>query len=127
MIRTLVRLILIAIVVVGIGAFLLGYRIATPRITQERPVVGTSGTVEHAEAAVDEARQAIDSGALTAKIKAKMALDDTVKAMNINVDTNGSVVTLRGTVESHAQRERALQLARETDGVSSVVDQLQIR
>src|SRR5690349_10326552 len=117
MIRMLVRLVLILIVVVGVAAFFLGYRIAGPRLTQERPIVGTSGTVEHAQAAVGEARQAVESGTLTAKIKAKMALDDTVKAIDINVDTDGSVVTLRGTVESHAQRERALQLARETDGV----------
>ena len=56
-----------------------------------------------------------------------MALDDTVTAVDINVDTNDSVVTLRGTVESHEQRERALQLARETEGVSSVIDELRIR
>jgi osmotically-inducible protein OsmY len=37
------------------------------------------------------------------------------------------VVTLRGTVESAAQRERAIRLARETDGVTSVIDRLTIR
>ena len=37
------------------------------------------------------------------------------------------VVTLNGTVDSAAQRDRAVQLARETEGVTSVVDELKIR
>jgi len=42
------------------------------------------------------------------------------------VDTNGSVVTVRGVVDTPAQRERALQLARDTDGVTSVVDRVAV-
>ncbi|MBI3050425.1 MAG: BON domain-containing protein [Acidobacteria bacterium] len=55
-----------------------------------------------------------------------MALDDLVRARNIDVDTSDGVVTLRGSVESAAERERAVQLARETDGVTSVTDQLTV-
>ena len=53
-----------------------------------------------------------------------MALDDRVKAANIDIDTAGSVVTLTGRVGSDEERRRAVQLARETDGVTSVVDHL---
>ena len=60
------------------------------------------------------------------EIKAKMALDDTVRARVINVTTNGTVVTISGTVGSASERERAIALTRETDGVSRVVDQLRI-
>ena len=56
-----------------------------------------------------------------------MALDDMVKARTINVDTTGSVVTLTGTVESNQERERAVRLARETAGVTNVVDKLQVK
>ena len=56
-----------------------------------------------------------------------MALDDLVKARTINVDTTGSVVTLSGTVESSQERERAVRLARETAGVTNVVDKLQVK
>jgi hyperosmotically inducible protein len=56
-----------------------------------------------------------------------MALDDTVKALNIDVDTNGGEVTLSGTVNSAAERDKALQLARDTAGVTSVRDRLVIR
>jgi osmotically-inducible protein OsmY len=63
---------------------------------------------------------------LTGKIMAKMALDDVVKARSIDVTTDGSTVTLRGRVHSAAERDRALRLVRETDGVEKVVDQLRI-
>jgi hyperosmotically inducible protein len=75
-----------------------------------------------------QAQQALNEGSLTAKIKSKMALDDTVRAAAINVDTAaGGVVTLSGTVASEAERAQALRLARETAGVSSVVDRLVVR
>ena len=66
---------------------------------------------------------ASDPGVTTA-VKSKLAADDTVKAYQIDVDTNGGVVTLNGTVPSQAAKDRAVQLARETDGVSSVDDRL---
>jgi hyperosmotically inducible periplasmic protein len=84
-------------------------------------------TAATAGKAATKLEQAVDAGALTAKIKSKMALDDLVKARTINVDTTGSVVTLTGTVGSNQERERAVQLARETAGVTSVVDKLLVK
>jgi hyperosmotically inducible protein len=84
----------------------------------------TAATVGNAAAKLE---QAVDAGSVTAKIKSKMALDDMVKARTINVDTTGSVVTLTGTVGSNQERERAVRLARETAGVTSVVDKLQVK
>ena len=77
--------------------------------------------------AATKLEQTVDEGSLTLKIKSKMALDDMVKARTINVDTTGSVVTLTGTVESNQERERAVRLARETVGVTDVVDKLQVK
>jgi osmotically-inducible protein OsmY len=77
--------------------------------------------------AATKLEQTVDEGSLTLKIKSKMALDDMVKARTINVDTTGSVVTLTGTVESSQERERAVRLARETVGVTNVVDKLQVK
>ena len=74
-----------------------------------------------------EAQKALAEGGLTAKIKAKMALDDYVKARDLNVDTVGSVVTVSGYVHSEKEKERALQLARETAGVTQVIDKVQIK
>jgi hyperosmotically inducible periplasmic protein len=144
MFRALLRLVLIVIVIAAAAAFFMGYRIANHGngVTLERPV-GTTGTTpaidtsraretgaaigERVAVGANQAEHALEDGALTAKIKSKMALDDSVKALDINVDTSGGVVTLRGAVHSEAERTRALQLARETKGVTSVNDRLVVR
>ena len=69
----------------------------------------------------------MSESALTAKIKSKMALDDHVNARAVDIDTSGSVVTLTGVVGSAAARDRAVSLARDTEGVTRVVDRLQVR
>src|SRR6476660_6525246 len=66
-----------------------------------------------------------DTG-ITSAVKSKMAADDTVKASEINVDTHNHVVTLNGTVGSNAERERAVMIARNTNGVNSVIDDLRV-
>src|SRR6266566_3154007 len=66
-----------------------------------------------------------DAGITTA-VKAKMITDDTVKASEINVDTHNHVVTLNGTVGSSAEKERAVMIARNTKGVTNVIDDLTI-
>ena len=66
-----------------------------------------------------------DTGITTA-VKAKMAADKTVNASDVNVDTHKHVVTLNGTVPSNAERERAVMIARNTKGVSNVIDNLAV-
>jgi hyperosmotically inducible protein len=66
-----------------------------------------------------------DPGVTTA-VKSKLAADDTVKAYQIDVDTKDRVVTLSGTVETTAQKDQAVIIARQTDGVRDVVDQIAV-
>ncbi|MBA2304617.1 MAG: BON domain-containing protein [Acidobacteria bacterium] len=139
MLRGLFRLILLAVVVLFVGAYFLGYDVKDiRRMRADQPEAGgTTGSEkarqvgaqigERSAAAADTAKRAIEDGRLTTKIKAKMALDDRVKALNLDVDTSGGVVTVTGTVASDAERQRALALARETDGVSQVIDRMQVR
>lgn len=68
---------------------------------------------------------ASDPGITTA-VKTKLAADDVVKAYRIDVDTTQGVVTLSGAVDTPAARERAVQLARNTEGVTNVVDNLTV-
>lgn len=140
MLRALLRLVLIVVVLVALGAFFVGYRWGDNTRIEEP--VGTSGVADEVDAGraretgakvgetvaegANKAQRAMADASLTTKIKAKMALDDTIEALEIDVDTNGSTVTLTGTVDTEAQRQRALQLARETDGVTSVVDNLKV-
>jgi hypothetical protein len=64
-----------------------------------------------------------DAG-VTAKVKAKFAVDDVVKASDINVTTEDHVVTLTGQVDSATAKAQAVRLTRETEGVRDVVDGL---
>ena len=75
--------------------------------------------------AVTVACSQTDTG-ITSAVKSKMAADDTVKASEINVDTHNHVVTLNGTVGSKAEKDRAVMIARNTNGVNSVVDDLRV-
>ncbi len=75
--------------------------------------------------AVAAACSASDPGISTA-VKTKLAADDTVKAYQIDVDTQGGVVTLTGTVPTAAARDRAIEVARGTDGVTRVEDRLTV-
>jgi hyperosmotically inducible protein len=139
MLGSLVRAVVLIVVIVGAGALLMGWWGGDRFREDVRQTVGTGGVDtqkarevgakigEQTAAAAGQARDAINEGALTAKIKAKMALDDTVKALDIDVDTAGTTVTLSGIVATEAQRKKALELARDTEGVKRVVDQLQVR
>jgi hyperosmotically inducible periplasmic protein len=71
--------------------------------------------------------QQIDDATITTKIQAKYFLDRDVKAGAMDVTTKDGVVLLDGTVPTQASKERALTLARETDGVVQVVDRLKVQ
>jgi hyperosmotically inducible periplasmic protein len=72
-------------------------------------------------------RAMFSDAALTASIKTKFAADPTVSALRIDVDTMDQTVTLSGEVRSEAERDQALKLAREVEGVKSVNDRLTLR
>jgi len=64
---------------------------------------------------------------ITTKVKWFFIGEDALKDSDINVDTKDNVVTLKGTVKSAAGKARAVALAKNTDGVKNVVDQLQVK
>jgi hyperosmotically inducible protein len=66
-----------------------------------------------------------DAG-ITVKVKTKLAADSTVKASQINVDTKDKIVTLSGNVDNEAAKSQAVALARGTEGVADVVDNLTV-
>ena len=80
-------------------------------------------------AAKDErsASQIAQDGAITTAVKSKLIADREVKALDVNVDTYESVVTLRGEVHTAAQRAAAERIARGTEDVKSVKNELTVR
>jgi hyperosmotically inducible protein len=76
------------------------------------------------------ARQLADAtrdGRTTAAIKAKLALDPRLSALEVSVDTTDGVVTLAGRVDSPQDVARAIELALEQDDVREVISTLQVR
>lgn len=63
---------------------------------------------------------------ITSKVEAKLAADPQTSPLEIDVDTLDGRVRLSGAVETEAERRDAERLARETDGVKSVNNELEI-
>src|SRR5918994_1204179 len=64
---------------------------------------------------------------ITTAVKTRLAADDTVKAYQIDVDTRDKVVTLSGSVNTEAEKTQAVAVARGTDGVVNVVDNITLK
>ncbi|MDH3443471.1 MAG: BON domain-containing protein [Deltaproteobacteria bacterium] len=71
--------------------------------------------------------QNIDDSNLTAAVKTQLARDKISTLTRIDVDSNGGVVSLNGTVESGEQKVRAEQITRGVSGVRRVINNLQIQ
>jgi hyperosmotically inducible protein len=131
-------LVIVLLLVVGFVAFGYWTGASSPSATAPAaaggPSAGTAASEkvrergaelgEKAAVAAEEVGNAMGEAAITAKIKAKMALDDSVRARSVDVSTTGSTVTVTGTVRSAAEHDRTIALARETAGVKRVVDHL---
>jgi len=143
---SLIRTLLVLAIVLIVGAYFLGYLPQTESVFRSAPaskspsqdVEAPRGTPpakplqsgdelkDRAARAAQRVDETLADATLTTKIKAKIALDDTVKSVDVRVHTQNGVVTLSGTVNSAATQERILQLARETAGVKSVVNEIKI-
>lgn len=69
----------------------------------------------------------IDDALITTKVKAALAADPTVKATEVQVETYRGTVQLSGFVSTPEARRRALDLARATNGVRGVKDDMVIK
>lgn len=75
---------------------------------------------------LDRLDNEISDAWITTKVQSKYYLDSDVKGLQVDVTTNGGVVTLTGKVGSAAERQKALSLAKSTDGVKQVIDKLTV-
>jgi hyperosmotically inducible periplasmic protein len=69
---------------------------------------------------------AVSDAAITTKVKSEMAAAKDVSAMNIKVDTDNGVVNLSGTAKSRAEADKAVSIAKNTGGVVSVNNNIQV-
>ncbi|MEJ2168927.1 MAG: BON domain-containing protein [Desulfobacterales bacterium] len=64
---------------------------------------------------------------LGSKIKSKLIAEPEIRSLNIDVDVDKGIVTLTGIVGSRYQKKRAIELAKATEGVVRVVDNLKVK
>ena len=72
------------------------------------------------------ATPAVDDVEISAKIKGKLTADSETSAIKIGVDTTNRVVTLSGVVPTEREKAKAEQIARNTEGVSQVVNNITV-
>jgi osmotically-inducible protein OsmY len=92
----------------------------------EKTKEGASKVADKTKEGLSKTGEVITDGWITTRVKSKFLDEDLLKGSDINVDTNNHVVTLKGTVMSAAARARAVEQAKEVEGVHQVVDHLTI-
>src|ERR1051326_1669424 len=73
------------------------------------------------------ATSSMDDTSITTKVKTKLAADTDTSAIRIGVETNGGGGTLRGEVPTANEKSKAEQLAKNTEGVTKVVNNIMVR
>jgi len=70
----------------------------------------------------------VKDSVITTKVKAKLADEKMSSLAHIKVDTDAKgVVVLSGKVKTQADADKAVSIARETEGVTSVTSKLQVK
>lgn len=84
---------------------------------------------EAGQATKDAARRsgnAVTDSWITMKVHSQFVPEDALEDSDIDVETQGGVVTLAGTVPTAAGKSRAVAIAKATEGVKSVNDRLRV-
>jgi len=95
----------------------------TPQPVAAAPIVVTKSADTPR---VVESREIDEDTVLAAKVKSALGADPALRLLAIDTGVAGSVVTLYGTADTRAHRERAAQVASSVPGVKSVRNQLVI-
>ena len=93
----------------------------------EKTVDATQDLARQAEKQAERGVAALDDATITAKLKTALIAEPNLKGMSIDVDTSANVVTLNGTVATDSARKRAAELARATEGVKEVHNNLTVK
>lgn len=100
-------------------------------LAQDNMLNKTESTADSAgrkiDSSMDKVGDFMDDSTITAKVKAALLDNSAVKSTDISVKTEKNMVTLSGFVESQAQAEQAVLVAKGVKGVSSVSDKLHVR
>jgi hyperosmotically inducible periplasmic protein len=88
---------------------------------------GVGTAADKTSDAVGTVGDKVSDTSVTTRVKADLSGEKLLQDTAIDVDTTDHVVTLRGTVASNVAKERAAEIARSTDGVTRVINQIVVR
>src|SRR5262249_29352130 len=71
-------------------------------------------------------KQSLDDATITAKVKGRLAKDKNTSAIKISVETHGGKVILTGVVPTDLEKSKAGQVAKNTEGVRRVVNDITV-
>ncbi len=113
---------------VALGA---GFALAVAGCDQRHPTETAGQKLDRAtqetKDAASKTAAALDDVALTTKVKAALFAEPGLKTLQIEVETHDAVVTLAGSVDTPALRDRAVKIAGSLDGVRQVIDKLVVK
>ena len=95
---------------------------ATPKYTEEQAKEERARAKQNKETIGDS----LEDAWIHTKIVAKLIANSKTPERKINVDVVKNAVTLRGTVDSAEEKAEAERIAKETEGVTKVTNQLKV-
>lgn len=93
----------------------------------ERTDTAAAKTGDAGERMANRTGAAVSDTAITTKVKAGLFKEPELKALDIKVETERGVVMLSGFVESKAEADRAVRLAKEVEGVKEVKSAIKVK
>lgn len=81
---------------------------------------------DDAEDAVDEGTSELTDAKIATVIKTRLLMDTDISGFDINVDVENGVVTLTGEVDSDAERDLAVEIAKNASDVKDVENNLRV-
>ena len=90
------------------------------RVNNHLSVSEADSTAVQAQKAADETKRAISDAWITSKVKSSYLYDRQLDGLEISVDTKAGMVELSGSVLSSAEKELAIETARNIRGVRGV-------
>lgn len=87
----------------------------------------TESAGQKVDSSMNKVGNFMDDSSLTAKVKAALVDEDSIKSTDISVKTDNKVVLLTGTVETKAQAEKAENVTKTVEGVQAVHNELKVK
>ncbi len=92
-----------------------------------RKVEGARKVIDNLQVGVETLGDSFNDEVLVTKINKNLFMAPGIRTFNIDVDADRGVVTLTGVIDTQANKQRIIDIARNTPGTMKVVDNLVVR